>query len=85
MNISAKMALLFQEKLMRIAPLIMEMSVKTTTISDSIHRIHKIILLEGSNYEHKGLNGKIKISLDRIQLVKTPSAKIHFPVDLQAI
>jgi hypothetical protein len=56
---------------MRIAPLIKEISVKTTIITDSIHRVYKTILLAGSNYDRNSLNGKIKIRADLIQLIYT--------------
>jgi predicted DNA-binding helix-hairpin-helix protein len=76
---------------MRIASLVKEMSAKTTTVTDSIHRIYKTSLLAASSYDHNSeevlnsLNGKIKISVDPIQLAYTPSANIHFPVDFQVI
>jgi hypothetical protein len=54
---------------MSVAPLIKKMLANTTIITDSTHRIYKTILLSGSNYERKSLDGKIKVSVDLSQTV----------------
>jgi hypothetical protein len=58
-----------KKKLTRIALLITEISMNTTTITNSIHCIYKTILLAGSNYDHNTLHGKINVSVCKGKVV----------------